>query len=68
MLREKLRDLFKNYDTEIQQLVWEAGEFEQMNISMKAPRFSEEYDAMITRIARKLMEQDDSDVFEDWLS
>lgn len=67
MLREKLRILFINYDPDIQQLVWEAGEFEQMNISMRSPRFSEEYDAMITRIARKLMDQDDSDIFEDWL-
>lgn len=54
MLRERLRQLFENYDPAIKQIVYEVGEIEQQYISMKTPRgIMNEIDEIITRIAQE---------------
>ncbi|NMC85963.1 MAG: hypothetical protein GYA58_11815 [Anaerolineaceae bacterium] len=65
MLKERLRDLFKSYEPDIRLIVFEVGEFEQENISMKTPHFKEPIDAIVEKIARKRIKQADDKVFEE---
>jgi hypothetical protein len=65
MLKERLRELFKSYDPDIRQIVFEVGEYEQENISMERPHFKDPIDAIVERIARRKIKQTDDKVFED---
>ncbi|GAB4267429.1 MAG: hypothetical protein Kow0080_09550 [Candidatus Promineifilaceae bacterium] len=54
MLRDRLKELFKNYDPAVRQVINEVGEIEQQFISMERPRgIYEKIDEVITRIAEE---------------
>lgn len=54
MLRDRLKELFKNYDPAVRQVINEVGEVEQQFISMERPRgIYEKIDEIITRIAEE---------------
>lgn len=54
MLRDRLKELFKNYDPAVRQVINEVGEIEQQFISMEKPRgIYEKIDEVITRIAEE---------------
>jgi hypothetical protein len=65
MLKERLRELFKSYDPDIRQIIFEVGEYEQENISMERPHFKDPIDAIVERIARRRSKQTDEKVFEE---
>ncbi|MFQ5399715.1 MAG: hypothetical protein ACE5E7_08970 [Anaerolineae bacterium] len=54
MLRDRLKELFKNYDPAVRQVINEVGEIEQQFISMERPRgIYDKIDEVITRIAEE---------------
>ncbi len=54
MLRDRLKELFKNYDPAIRQVIYEVGEIEQQFISMERPRgIYDKIDEVISRIAEE---------------
>jgi hypothetical protein len=57
MLKERLTQLFMDCDPVIQALISEVLTFEQENISKKEPRFKEEIDQIVSRLAAKEMER-----------
>lgn len=61
MLKDRLKQLFEDYDPQIQRVIIEVLKFEQENISMKAPRYSEPIDAVVTQIARQSLNHDETD-------
>ncbi len=61
MLKDRLKQLFEDYDPQIQRVIIEVLKFEQENISMKAPRYSEPVDAVVTQIARQSLDRDDTE-------
>lgn len=58
MLKDRLKQLFEDYDLQIQKVILEVLKFEQENISMKTPRYSEPIDAAVTQIARQSLDRD----------
>ena len=54
MLKERLTNLFKQYDPAVRAVIVEIGEIEQRYISMKNPHgIMDDIDDVITRIAKK---------------
>lgn len=54
MLRDRLKELFKNYDPAVRQVINEVGEIEQQYISMERPHgIYAKIDEVITRIAEE---------------
>jgi hypothetical protein len=61
MLKDRLKQLFEDYDPQVQRVIIEVLKFEQENISMKTPRYSEPIDAVVTQIARQSLDRDDTE-------
>jgi hypothetical protein len=59
ILKERLNKLFVGYDPVIQKLISDVLLIEQVHISMKQPHVKDEIDSIITRLAKKEMEQID---------
>jgi len=57
MLRQRLSELFKNYDPTTRQVVGEVIELEQRHLSMLRPRIYNDIDEIITRIAQQEIER-----------
>lgn len=58
MLKDRLRELFKGYPPNVQQVIREVGEIEQQYISMERPRgIMKDIDEMITRIVKEELER-----------
>ena len=53
LLRERLRQLFADYDLAIQSVISDVLTLEQENISIDRPRLKEQIDEIITHIANK---------------
>jgi len=54
MLQDRLKNLFKNYDPAVRQVIYEVGEIEQQFISMERPRgIYDKIDEVISRIAEE---------------
>ena len=56
MPKDRLTELFKAYEHDVQQVIAEVLAFEQAHISLKEPRFTKEIKQIIDRAA-----QDESD-------
>lgn len=57
MLKDRLRELFKSYDTPIQTIISEVLVWEQEHISRDRPRFKDSLDNIVTRVANDQLEQ-----------
>ncbi|HIP71641.1 MAG TPA: hypothetical protein EYH05_09630, partial [Anaerolineae bacterium] len=54
MLQDRLKNLFKNYDPAVRQVIYEVGEIEQQFISMERPRgIYDKIGEVISRIAEE---------------
>jgi hypothetical protein len=62
MLRDRLKELFRNYEPAVRQVINEVGEVEQQFISMKTPRgIMDKIDEIITRIAQEELQRQGND-------
>lgn len=62
MLRDRLKDLFKNYDPAVRQVIYEIGEIEQQFISMERPRgIYDKIDEVISRIAEEELKRQEEE-------
>jgi uncharacterized protein YaaN involved in tellurite resistance len=62
MLKDKLRELFIDYDPTIQTIIAEILTLEQQHISMKRPRgVSEHIDEIITRAANNVIAKNNTE-------
>ena len=57
MLKDRLRELFRSYDTPIQTIISEVLVWEQEHISRDRPRFKDSLDDIVTRVATEQLEQ-----------
>ena len=53
MFQEKLRELFKNYDPAVQEILVEVLRIEQEHISIRAPRVKGPIDEVVTQVAQQ---------------
>jgi hypothetical protein len=61
MLKDRLKQLFENYDPTIQAVISGVLSVEQEHISMQRPRVKEEIDSIIDRVAERQLSQIDTD-------
>ncbi len=61
MLKERLTQLFIDCDPVVQALISEVLTFEQENISKEQPRFKEDIDQIVSRLATKEMERNNQE-------
>ncbi|HFQ93579.1 MAG TPA: hypothetical protein ENK32_06190 [Anaerolineae bacterium] len=62
MLRDRLKELFKNYDPAVRQVIYEVGEIEQQFISMERPRgIYDKIDEVISRIAEEELKRQEEE-------
>lgn len=59
MLRDRLYQLFKGYDPNIQALIHDVLTLEQEHISLERPRIKDQIDSIISRQAGKELDQTD---------
>jgi len=52
MLKDKLRDLFKGYSDEVQQIIFEVLKFEQENITRDRPQFKSEIKDIVSKVVK----------------
>ena len=62
MLRDRLKELFKNYDPAVRQVIYEVGEIEQQFISMERPRgIYDKIEEVISRIAEEELKRQEEE-------
>lgn len=57
MLKEELRELFKDYDSAVQTIIAQVLKLEQEKISMERPRVKEDIDRIIEAVTRQELER-----------
>jgi len=50
MLKDQIKELFKDYSKEVQMIIAEVLKFEQENITLDRPQFKNEIKAIITKV------------------
>lgn len=53
LLKDRLRQLFVAYDSDVQRVIAEVLDLEQQNISYERPRLKDQIDDIITNVAEK---------------
>lgn len=61
MLKDRLKQLFEDYDSAIQAVISGVLSVEQEHISMQRPRVKEEIDYIVNLVAQKQLGQADKD-------
>ena len=64
MIKDKLKELFKDYEPGLQRIIQEVLVLEQENISMERPRVKEKVEDIIAREAKRQVNQEASETEE----